>query len=125
MAPPLRPGPPFWRTASPYFHTAPYTGKYWSERFRWNFGLPRLDLFRLARRNLIGGGSVTDGRWGVELPFWFLALAFAVPPLRWEQRRRTANRRRRLGLCRRCGYDLKENRSGVCPECGTAAPTTP
>ncbi len=27
-------------------------------------------------------------------------------------------RRRRLGLCETCSYDLKGNESGVCPECG-------
>jgi uncharacterized paraquat-inducible protein A len=29
-------------------------------------------------------------------------------------------RRQRLGLCLNCGYDLKGNESGVCPECGSA-----
>ena len=30
------------------------------------------------------------------------------------------NRARRIeGLCRKCGYDLTGNESGVCPECGT------
>ena len=31
--------------------------------------------------------------------------------------------RRRRGLCAACGYNLRGNLSGVCPECGT--PTTP
>jgi hypothetical protein len=26
--------------------------------------------------------------------------------------------RQRQGLCLYCGYDLRGNRSGVCPECG-------
>ncbi len=30
-----------------------------------------------------------------------------------------ARRRRGPGQCRRCGYDLTGNASGVCPECGT------
>ena len=30
-------------------------------------------------------------------------------------------RRRRRGLCVRCGYDLTGNQSGTCPECGEAA----
>jgi hypothetical protein len=119
-----RVGPPFWRTASPYTVTAaPYADAYWPQRFRWNFALPRLDVFRLARPNLPGGGGVTEIRRGAELPFWCLALAFALPPLRWDLRRRRANRRTRLGLCRRCGYDLKDNQSGVCPECGMSAST--
>jgi len=33
------------------------------------------------------------------------------PVLRW--------RRRRRGLCLKCGYDLTGNVSGVCPECGS------
>jgi len=28
-------------------------------------------------------------------------------------------RRRRKGLCVKCGYNLTGNKSGVCPECGT------
>ena len=32
---------------------------------------------------------------------------------------RVRNRRRR-GLCVTCGYDLRGNVSGVCPECGQA-----
>lgn len=39
------------------------------------------------------------------------AIAFCRGPLRrW--------RRRRWGMCLRCGYDLTGNESGVCPECG-------
>jgi hypothetical protein len=41
----------------------------------------------------------------------FPAWAFVTGPLRrW--------RRRRKGLCVRCGYNLTGNVSGVCPECG-------
>ncbi|MEM6333270.1 MAG: hypothetical protein AAF823_08035 [Planctomycetota bacterium] len=29
------------------------------------------------------------------------------------------------GRCIQCGYDLRENRSGRCPECGTAIPQAP
>ena len=39
-------------------------------------------------------------------------LAFLRGPLR-------RYRRRRNGLCLKCGYDLTGNVSGVCPECGT------
>ena len=28
----------------------------------------------------------------------------------------------REGRCRNCGYDLRGNASGCCPECGTAIP---
>ena len=29
-------------------------------------------------------------------------------------------RRRKRGLCVKCGYDLTGNESGVCPECGSS-----
>lgn len=32
--------------------------------------------------------------------------------------RRRKRRRRKRGLCVKCGYDLRGNESGVCPECG-------
>jgi hypothetical protein len=38
-----------------------------------------------------------------------------------ERPRGVLRRRRRLGLCARCGYDLHGNVSRVCPECGAAA----
>ena len=36
--------------------------------------------------------------------------------------RRLRRRRRALGLCPGCGYDLTGNVSGVCPECGEPRP---
>ena len=46
------------------------------------------------------------------LLFVYPCTAFARGPLRrW--------RRRRMGWCLKCGYDLTGNESGTCPECGT------
>jgi hypothetical protein len=56
----------------------------------------------------------------VYFPSWLVLMLFAAYPTiafirgplwRW--------RRRRKGLCVKCGYDLTGNVSGVCPECGT------
>ena len=45
----------------------------------------------------------------VWLPFWY-----------WFERPAELRRARKAnGQCLRCGYDLKGNVSGVCPECGT------
>lgn len=54
------------------------------------------------------------------LPCWlpfpvFLAFAGFLWSLWWRYRRRFAQ-----GRCQQCGYDLRENVSGRCPECGTA-----
>jgi hypothetical protein len=54
-----------------------------------------------------------------RLPFWSVALLSLLYPtvtfLCGPYRR---HRRRKKGLCLQCGYSLKGNVSGVCPECG-------
>ena len=58
---------------------------------------------------------------GLLFPLWSLLALLAIYPViafirgllrRW--------RRRRKGLCIRCGYNLAGNVSRVCPECGEA-----
>ena len=53
-------------------------------------------------------------------PRWIWAAAAAILPVAWRARRRRQSARLRLGLCLRCGYDLRGNTSGVCSECGEA-----
>ncbi len=58
----------------------------------------------------------------IQIPLWWIfvvtglpvGVAFGRGPLR-------ARRRRRQGLCARCGYSLEGNESGACPECGLRA----
>jgi len=57
------------------------------------------------------------------IPYWSLAAATAVLPIRWLyrfRRDRLRRTRRESGLCATCGYDLRAS-PGRCPECGTAA----
>src|SRR5262249_30996896 len=54
---------------------------------------------------------------GVILPIWPVSLALLIGArvvLRWRRRAR----RRSRGECEKCGYSLKLNVSGQCPECG-------
>ena len=56
-----------------------------------------------------------------QFPLWFAIVVLWIWPcavlVRGPMRRW---RRRRKGLCLRCGFDLTGNVSGTCPECGYA-----
>jgi hypothetical protein len=62
---------------------------------------------------------------GVGAPIWFVMLPLAILPA-VDARRIVRNHRRekrlRLGLCLRCGYDLRAS-FGRCPECGASVAT--
>ena len=70
-----------------------------------------------ARRVLgFGGGRTPSGGRFVSVPFWFIAVMFALPAVvmvRGEWRRRKV----RPGLCPGCGYDVRATPER-CPECG-------
>ena len=57
----------------------------------------------------------------IVIPLWLLFILFAVyPVLAFIRGPLNRYRRRRKGLCIKCGYNLTGNTSGICPECGTA-----
>jgi hypothetical protein len=62
----------------------------------------------------------------IRFPLWLPVVLFAFLPIRAFIRgpiaRRRLRRRRDLGQCMGCGYDLTGNVSGICPECGAAIP---
>lgn len=92
-----------------------------------------LSKLRFVKMTTLGfcwrGSSATNpGKnpfWFGIFPFWAPCMLFAAYPtlafIRGPVRRW---RRRRKGLCIRCGYNLQGNVSGVCPECGTNAGLT-
>lgn len=54
------------------------------------------------------------------IPLWTVFILAAAPTaLLWWRDRRTIL----PGHCRKCGYDLTGNASGVCPECGISVPS--
>jgi hypothetical protein len=53
----------------------------------------------------------------VKVPWWSLVLLTAAAPTIGLGRAVRLRRRRRRGLCLRCGYDLRAT-PGRCPECG-------
>jgi hypothetical protein len=60
--------------------------------------------------------------WAAAPPFCALAAAAVYALYRPRERRR---RRRAMGQCVACGYDLRGNVSGLCPECGARARGVP
>jgi hypothetical protein len=69
-----------------------------------------------------GGGGGNTGRFlMVAVPFVYPA-ALAAAGATWAVAARARHARRsRVGACRKCGYDLTGNASGVCPEGGSIA----
>jgi hypothetical protein len=69
-------------------------------------------------------GRLHSVTYGVVFPYWALCLAaFPLPAVRLRRHLRT-RRRLRLGLCLRCGYDLRAS-PGTCPECGAVTHSQP
>jgi len=91
-------------------------------------------MFRYCGKYLIQGqvSSVLGSRFGyfsqridpvhfaryIWFPHWLLALVFAILPALWFRSFARTRKRRRLGLCAKCNYDLRASKER-CPECGT------
>jgi hypothetical protein len=75
---------------------------------------------RLPVRILLSTGGVEDSKRIYAASDWLLAaLAAALPACRFRNLWRN-RRRRRLGICPACGYDLRAT-PDRCPECGQEA----
>lgn len=96
-------------------------------------GTLRISRFGSAGANGLQSGETDELLRNIATPFSIREVArvplgattfgLGSPPLAVLALRTTRRyRRRKRGLCLTCGYDLTGNTSGVCPECGTAAP---
>jgi hypothetical protein len=65
--------------------------------------------------------GANTGEFVAIVPYWFLCLVTVVLPARVAYVRFQMRRREMLGLCARCGYDLR-HASERCPECGATVP---
>jgi hypothetical protein len=83
--------------------------------------LPQMRLgFNFEQINIGSSIYPARGRYnGMILPLWPLMVFFLVLTIPETLLRYRLYRRRKAGLCRNCGYDLRAS-PGVCPECGKA-----
>lgn len=80
--------------------------------FAWNWG-----GFALLKKDQANARIESHFR-GAVVPYWCITLPWLLVPGCWLLRLALRFRRRALGLCARCGYDLRGS-SSRCPECGT------
>jgi len=76
--------------------------------------------FEFLGLEFAGGWNGKSSLVNLLIPYWMIAVVTAMLPVQrlfaWRAVRR-ARRRKQLGLCPECGYDLRAS-LGRCPECG-------
>ena len=72
--------------------------------------------------NSFGVTNASDWHYSITLkasPLFLVFMFAAYPTFAFIRGPLRRHRRRRKGLCLKCGYDLTGNESGTCPECGS------
>src|SRR5258706_2116907 len=81
---------------------------------------PRALGFAFTRGHTVGPNDTLHPYTLIRIPYWFptIPLLIIIAQSIWILLRNI--RRRHLGLCRKCAYDLRETPTGICPECGAS-----
>ena len=88
------------------------------------WGWERLEDVTNTRKGLmdfginLAGGLTADVPPNLRFPTWAIAAAGAMLLMPIGLGLLSRTRRRGVGKCAQCGYDLTGNVSGTCPECG-------
>ena len=97
----------------------------------WSKERPTHRFFQVQPQNieLLGfcvhmGGNPGESYQYFAIPSWFLTLFFAAFPLVRVHSLYRTRKRKKLGLCLTCGYDLRGTPGDRCPECGSPTPPT-
>lgn len=107
-----------------HFYRGAVTLRRWDHLFDVGGGIDNLFPDERALEKLVAysrhessSNRITELRVTSLFPFLALGVPAAIILGRRAWR---ARRLHRVGVCRKCGYDLTGNMSGRCPECGTA-----
>ena len=78
-------------------------------------------LWKLSYRRISAGSrrEVIE----LQLPLWILTVIFSAYPVYFLTPLHRLRKRKKLGLCLSCGYDLRASKER-CPECGEEFETT-
>jgi hypothetical protein len=89
-----------------------------AENRRWQSAQPGRFVWQRLGFALVEGLFQGRSYRGIMLPCWFPVLLLSVGPAAWLVLALRQRRRRKLGFCVKCGYDLRASPER-CPECGT------
>jgi len=90
-------------------------------RRSWTLGDVRAFRERPTDRWWVPTWRSYSGMFYFSLPLYFPVLIFSIPPCGfWTLSSARRRKRRKLGLCVKCGYNLKGLSEPRCPECNTS-----